>query len=90
MKPDGVTMETTEPTEAVVGTEPLSTEAVAVQAEDGVPALSSPNEGNETATAPPTVPEAKAEPNVLLKGTCLKDSKTLKRAGKIRTLPPAT
>lgn len=76
MKPDGVTMETTEPTEAIVGTEPSSTQGEAAVAEEREPAPSSNEEDRETAAAPhtaqedndaPAVAEAKVKPNVSLK-----------------------
>ena len=70
MKPDGVTMETTEPTEAVVGTEPPSTQDAAVLAEEKGSAVSPGEDVQEAAASPPAgqegtlaMDEAEVEPN---------------------------
>ena len=74
MKPDGVTMETTEPTEAVVGTEPPSTQDAAVLAEEKGSAVSPGEDVQEAAASPPAgqegtlaMDEAEVEPNDALK-----------------------
>ena len=76
MKPDGVTMETTEPMEALVGAELTSSQVAAVPAEEKGSAASPDEEVQETAASPPAgqegndtpaIAEAEVEPNDSLK-----------------------